>query len=124
VVGFGVDSGMGGVNGFIYRKGDRTMLGWKSKSSSEKEKTLASIEELAPGKSLVYRLPELYHGGIGAFAVIDLNQDFPKNGRKFIISTDMADNGNPKGQKIRRWDTNKPKQIIDWLKDKSATPFN
>ncbi|MDQ1240336.1 MAG: hypothetical protein QG663_1747 [Thermodesulfobacteriota bacterium] len=100
------------------------MFGWKDKFFSEKKKASASIEELAPGKSLIYRLPEIYHGGIGAFAVIELNQDFPKNGRKYIISTDTAENGNPKGQKIRRWDTNKSKQIIDWLKDKNATPFN
>ena len=100
------------------------MFGWRGKSVSEKKKTIAAIEELVPGKNLIYRLPELYHGGIGAFAIIELSQDFPKKGRKFIISTDMADNGNPKGQKIRRWDTNKPKEIINWLKDKSATPFN
>jgi hypothetical protein len=100
------------------------MFGWKSNSSSEKKKTIARMEELAPGKSLVYRLPEIYHGGIGAFAVIDLNPDFPRKGRKFVISSDKAENGNPKGQKIRHWDTNNPKQIIDWLKDKNATPFN
>jgi len=100
------------------------MFGWKSNSSSEKKKTIERMQGLTPGKSLIYRLPEIYHGGIGAFAVIDVNPDFPKKGRHFIISADKAENGTPRGQKIRHWDTNNPKQIIDWLKDKNATPFN
>lgn len=100
------------------------MFGLKDKFFSEKKKARALIEQLAPGESLIYRLPTIYHSAIGAFAVVELNQDFPKNGGKYIISTDMAENGNPKGKKMRRWDTNKTKRIIDWLKDKSATPFN
>ena len=100
------------------------MFGMKSKSVSKKKQAFAGIEQLVPGQSLIYRLAEVYHSGMGEFAVIERNQDVPGNGKKFVISTDKEENGSPKGQRIRRWDTNKTKDIVVWLKDKNATPFN
>ena len=100
------------------------MFGMKGKSTSKKKQAFAGIEQLVPGQSLTYRLAQIYHSGMGEFAVIERNQDVPDNGKKYIVSTDREENGSPKGQRIRRWDTNETKEVIGWLKDKNATPFN
>ncbi len=91
-----------------------------------KDKFISRIEQLAEGESLAYRLPEVYQSGIGEFAFIELNPDYPEKGKgkKYIVYTDKGENGKPKGQRVRFLDTNKPKNISEWLKDKNATPFD
>lgn len=49
---------------------------------------------------------------------------YHSGGKKYIVYMDKGENGNPKGQRTRFLDTNKSRDISEWLKDKNATPFD
>ena len=94
----------------------------KAKQNAEKEmikqmidRIVGEVEQLAPGQSLTYKIPEYFWGGLGAFLVCDLNPSFPGKGKKYNLGTDKIADGKPAGAKMRVCDTNKPKDFADWV---------
>ena len=94
---------------------------------SEVMRNLAAnqIEQLAPGRSLVYKLPEFYWSGFGAFLIIDANPDYPQKGRRYIMSTDKAtDDGKPAGRKYHEWDSNKVIDVAAWIANRDGELYS
>jgi len=98
---------------------------WKKKPAagepavgdSPKDIMADQIEQLTPGQTLSYRLPETYGGGL---AVIELNPQYPKKGRKYILSTETIVDSKPTGKRRRLFDANKPKDIAGWILDRDG----
>ena len=84
----------------------------KAKELSPKEIMINQIEQLSPGQSISYRLPEIRGGGL---AVVELNPQYPKKGKKFIVSTDKIVEGKPAGKRLRLFDSDKPKDLAGWI---------
>jgi len=101
----------------------------KVKEPSAKEIALnqasSQLEQLSPGQTIIYRLPEIYRSSFGAFGVVELNPSYPENGRKYIVSTDkVTDDGKPAGQKRRIYDTDKAMDVARWIADKQGKLFS
>jgi len=79
---------------------------------------VGEVEQLAPGQSLIYKLPEFYWSRFAAFLIVELNPSHPERGKKYIMSTDKIADGKPAGEKNRVRDTNKPRDYADWVADK------
>jgi len=100
----------------------------KVKEPSEREirvkQITSEVEQLSEGQTLIYKLPEFYWSGFAAFLIVELNPSYPEKGRKYIMSTDKANDGKPAGHKVRSWESNKPKDIADWIAPKSGVRFS
>ena len=81
-------------------------------------------EELAPGQSLIYKLPELYWSGFAAFLICELNPSYPKKGKKYVMSTDKIADGKPAGKKNRVCGANKPEDYAEWVADRNGERFS
>lgn len=97
---------------------------WKK----EKEKKLTpkdiiggKIEQLGPGETVSYRLPEVYGGGL---AVVELNPQYPEKGKKYVLSLDKIVDGKPAGKRSRLWESNKPKDFAGWIVDRSGELYS
>ena len=93
----------------------------KAKELSPKEIIINQIEQIGPGQSLTYQLGEYL---MDRFAIVDLNPGYPGKGRKYIVSSDKMADGKPTGKKSRNWDTNKPKDIANWILGKDGVLFS
>jgi len=85
---------------------------------------VGEVEQLAPGQSLIYKLPELYWSGFAAFLIVELNPSYPEKGRKYIMSRDTIADGKPAGQKNRVMESNMPRDFADWVAEKSGERFS
>jgi len=87
----------------------------RSKKEMKKNRIISEVEQLAAGQSLIYKLPEFYWSGFGAFLIAELNPTHPEKGKKYILSSDKIADGKPAGAKNRARDTDKPKDYADWV---------
>jgi len=93
---------------------------WKKKPAaggklSQKDIIANQIEQLGPGQSLNYRLPEGRGGGL---VIVEMNPRYPEGKqKKYILSTEKIEDGKPTGQRSRLWDSDKPKDIARWVID-------
>ncbi|MFH0845766.1 MAG: hypothetical protein V1930_09825 [Pseudomonadota bacterium] len=110
--------------GNLQEKGSGAVRPQKEKVGSPKEQMKKRIEDLTSGNSLIWKLPKIYWSGLGYFAIIELNDQYPKKGRKYTVSTDAMVEEKPAGQKIFRWDSNSPKDLIKWVIDKEGILMN
>jgi hypothetical protein len=105
----------------------KEFMDWKSKGKGETEKLMARIvgevEQLTPGQSLIYKLPE-YYWSFAAFLICDINPEFPKKGKKYVLSTDSAVDGKPAGQKKRISEEKKAEEFADWVAQREGQRFN
>ncbi len=81
---------------------------------------VGEVEQLAPGQSLIYKLPEFYWSAFAGFLIVELNPSHPEKGRKYILSRDKIADGKPAGEKIRVCDTNNPREYADWVADRNG----
>ena len=81
------------------------------------------VEQLAPGQTLIYKLPEFYWSGFAAFLMAELNPVYPQKGRKYIMSTDRIADGKPAGQKTRVWESNKSRAFAEWVAERNGVRF-
>lgn len=79
------------------------------------------VEQLSSGETLIYKLPEFYWAGFGAFCIVERN---PDSGRKYVLSTDKIEDGKPAGRKSRVWDSDKPKDVAGWILDKQGELYS
>lgn len=73
------------------------------------------VEKLAPGETLIYKLPELFWSGYAAFLIVELNPSYPEKGKKYLLSTDKIVDGKPAGQKSNAGDSNKARDAAEWI---------
>lgn len=92
----------------------------KEKKLSPNEVVINKIEQLTSGQALSYRLPETYGGGL---AVVELNPQYPKKGKKYIMSTEELVVNKPSGKRRRLWDSDKPKDMAAWILDRNGALF-
>jgi|GEM_PF-690097 len=88
-----------------------------------KETMINQIEQLPKGERLVYKLSEIYWTGLGGFAIVELNPQYPGKGKKYVVSTDKIEDGKPSGRAARLWETNKAKDAAEWILDKKGALF-
>jgi len=82
------------------------------------------VEKILDGEFLTYQLPKVYWGGLGGYAIVELNREYPKQGKKYIISVDNMGENKPAGKKKKLWASNKPKEIAAWILEKGGTRLN
>ena len=87
------------------------------------DRIIGEMEQLAPGQTLIYRLPEFYWSGFAAFLIAELNPSYPQKGRKFILSTDKIADGKPTGKKMRSFESNKPKDFAEWVSQRHGERY-
>jgi hypothetical protein len=98
-----------GVTIFIdttYRKkgGKKMKMGWKE--------IMQQVEQLNDGRGLRFKIPQTFGGGM---AVIELNQNYPKNGgKKYLLKLGKDENVTPYS------DSDKPKDLAKWVADRQG----
>lgn len=79
------------------------------------------IEQLGPGQSLSYKLPETWGGDL---AVIELNPRYPeKRQKKYILSTDQIVKGEAAGKKSLLFSLDNPRFIARWVVERQGEAF-
>ena len=86
----------------------------KAKKLSPKEIIINEIEQLAPEQELKYFLPSTYGDRV---YIVELNPEYPKKGKQYIMSTQRVADGKLAGEKTRSWDSDKTKAIASWILD-------
>ena len=80
-----------------------------------RERIIEEVENLAPGETLTYKLPEFYHSGFAAFLSIELNPSYPEKGKKYHLITDKIADGKPAGQKTLSAEVNNSLDAARWI---------
>lgn len=93
----------------------------KPKKLSPKEILINQIEQLASDQIICYKLGETYGGDL---VITELSTSYPEKGQKYIISLDKVVDGKPAGNKRRLWQSNKPRDIANWIYARAGVPFN
>ncbi len=84
------------------------------------DRIASEVEQLTQGQSLIYKLPEFYWSGFAAFLVAEPNPTYPQKGKKFTMHTDRIVDGKPAGNKGTIWQSDKPREIAQWMADRDA----
>ena len=93
----------------------------KAKELSPKGIIINQIEQLGPGQSVRYRLPDTFGDGL---AVVELNPQYPKKGKKYIVSTEKLVDDKPAGHRSRLWDSNNAKDVAGWIMERKGDLFS
>ncbi len=80
----------------------------------------SEVEQLTPGQSLIYKLPEFYWDGFAAFLIAEPNPTYPQKGKKYCMYTDKIADGKLAGRKVNMGQTDKSKQIAEWMADRDG----
>ena len=92
----------------------------KVKQLSRKEQLTGRISQLIHGESVVYTLADTFGGGL---AMVEPNPEFPGSGKKYIMVMETLVNGQPSGKRHVLWDSGNPKDMANWILDRSGMPF-
>jgi len=82
---------------------------------------MSHIEQLSPGESLSYRLPEIYGDQI---TMVVFNTAYPWRGSKYVLSMQTLENGKPVGEKGNVLESNEAKHIAAWLRERQGRLLN
>lgn len=83
--------------------------------------TLASrIEQLIPGQTLRFKIPDTWGG---SFIAVELNPQYNEGGRKYILSIENAVNGMPGDKRTIMYVTDKPIEIAASIMDRNGELF-
>jgi len=80
------------------------------------------IEQITPGQTLRYKIPEPEKWGCG-FLTVELNPQYPQKGRKYILSTENIVHGMPGGKKSIMYDSDKSIEIANSIHDRNGELF-
>ncbi len=80
----------------------------------------SEVEQLTPGQSLIYKLPEFYHDGFAAFLIAEPNPTYPQKGKKYCIFTDRIADGKPAGKRASMGQQDKSRGIAEWIADRDG----
>ena len=70
---------------------------------------MQQVEQLKDRQTLKFKIPQTFGGGM---AVIELNQNYPKNGKKYLLKLGKDENVSP------YFDSDKPKDLAKWVADR------
>jgi len=99
---------------------------WKKKGEkklSPKEIMMNQIDQLAPGQSLVYKLPEIYWTGLGGFILIERNAQQTEKSKPFTAFSDEIKDGTPVGKKKKLWEFNQAKEMASWIMERNGVLY-
>ena len=88
----------------------------KGKKLTQKE-IMSHIEQLSPGESLSYRLPEIYGDQV---AMVVFNTAYPWRGSKYVLSMQPLVDGKPVGEKGNALESNEAKHVAAWLRERQG----
>jgi len=80
------------------------------------------IEQITPGQTLRYKIPEPETWGCG-FLTIELNPQYPQKGRKYILSAENIVHGMPGGKKTTIYDSDNPIEVANSIHDRNGELF-
>ena len=87
------------------------------KPKKPRDVLMEKIEQLNPGQSLLYRLPEMYGPDL---ILVEARKDYNGKGHRFAVIGTPAVDGKPGPIRNTIWETSKTKAIADWLVMRSA----
>jgi len=97
-------------------------------TKAEKEKPLKpkkilaeKIEQLHPGETLKFKLPEVYGDEL---IVIQINPAYPGSGKKYSFGAEKLNGGNPSGKITYMWDSNNPIALANWVLERNGQLFS
>jgi len=100
---------------------------WRKKKTAHRPKKLTQreiishIEQLSPGESVRYRLPEVYGGQV---AVVEFNTEYPWRGSKYGLSIQTLVDAKPVVKKERVLESDEAKDIAAWLSQRRGKPLS
>ena len=94
----------------------------KPHKAAPKEVLAGKIEQLAPGKTLRYKVAEPETWGCN-FISVDLNPHYPQKGKKYTFSREKMANGLPDGNKSSIYESDDAMQIANSIIERKGTPF-
>lgn len=101
---------------------DRELM--EKRYKEEKSRVIAEVEQLTPGQTLIYQLPEFYWSGFAAFVMAELNPEYPKKGKKYLFTVDRIEDGKPAGKKGRYFEGNDGKGYADAVVERQAKRYS
>lgn len=111
----------------ISRALGRPTLTPKQEEAKAKAKKLApyvalasKIEQLTPGQTLRFKIPETWGG---SFITVQLNPQDPQTGRKYILSIENAVQGMPGDKRTIMYVTDQPIEIAASIMDRNGELF-
>ena len=81
------------------------------------------MEKLQPGQVLTREMHPTYGGGT---AIIEINPDYPKSGKKYILFSQGSEIGGAAGKagaKVKFWETDNGKEMAGWLAGRAMGAF-
>jgi len=94
----------------------------KPHKATPSEALAGKIEQLAPGKTLRYKIAEPEVWGCN-FISVDLNPRYPQKGKKYILSREKMANGLPDGNKCGLYDSDDAIQVANSIIERKGIPF-
>jgi hypothetical protein len=95
----------------------------RKRTSEEINRITGELEQLAPGQTLIYQLPELYWSGFTAFIIAELNQEYPKKGKKYLAFVDGIKDSKPAGNKRRYFESNNAKTYAEAVAERQGKRY-
>jgi hypothetical protein len=82
---------------------------------------MSHIEQLSPGESSSYRLPEVYGSQL---AIVEFNTVYPWRGLKYILSVQALVEGKPNGEKTLVLESDEAKDIAAWVSHHRGSSYH
>lgn len=93
----------------MFRRNKKTAH--QAKRLTQKE-IIGHIEALSSGESVNYRLPKAFGRQL---AMVEYNTQYPWRGSKYVLSTQMLEDGKPVREKEKVLESDEKKGIAAWL---------
>ncbi len=106
----------------IYRKLTGNKVVVKPRKQTPNEILAGKIEQLAPEKTLRYKVlePRVWCCN---FISVELNHCYPQLGKKYILNREMVLNGLPDGNKCFMYETDSAMEIANSIIERKGIPF-
>jgi hypothetical protein len=92
----------------------------KAKKLAPYQALVTKIEQIIPGQTLRYKIPETWGG---SFVVIEINPQHLQNGRRYFLSIEDGIQGMPGGPKTFMYDSDEPLTLAKSIIDRNGESF-
>jgi hypothetical protein len=92
----------------------------KAKKLAPYQTLVTKIEQIFPGQSLRFKIPETWGG---SFITVQLNPQYPQSGQKYILSLENAVNGMPGDKRAIMYVTDQPLEIAASIMERNGELF-
>jgi len=90
------------------------------RSVSPIDELTTRILALTNDQEIVHQLPEFYGNEL---AIVSLNPEYQRGGKKYRILLERTIDGQPSGQRRTSWDSDKAKELAKWILERNGIPF-